>query len=337
MGIDKDNVRFVIHFSPSSTLENYYQEIGRAGRNGQEAIVLLLWNEQELTNIDNIFKNQIPNKTEYEKILMYLYSIFQIADSDLPERTFQLDINRIKNLTKLSTAKIKNILTFLNNQELVYYKNSISSSTLQSFINSEDLEQLAPSDAYFMELLFRNLPGLAIQKVHFSDLAFCKKNGFDILSFKERLKQLQKAGHLEYLDGSQHSIKFLKPRNDRHLSGEYWTLFNHIQKNKLKKWEENKFFIKDTDFCKMKLILSYFGERDAENCGKCSICRKKTNTKRTLSTEIFEQLAKRPMALAEVAANLNFHSKESISDTLIFLLDIGKVKMLNYKTYMLNQ
>ena len=84
-----------------------------------------------------------------------------------------------------------------------------------------------------MELLFRSLPGLAIQKVHFSDLAFCKKNGFDILSFKERLKQLQKAGHLEYLDGSQHSIKFLKPRYDRNLSGEYWTLFNNIQKNKL--------------------------------------------------------------------------------------------------------
>lgn len=337
MGIDKDNVRFVIHFSPSSTLENYYQEIGRAGRNGQEAIVLLLWNEQELTNIDHIFKNQIPNKTEYQKILMYLYSIFQIGDSDLPERTFQLDINRIKNLTQLSAAKIKNILTFLNNQELVYYKNSFSSSTLQSFINSEDLEQLPPSDAYFMELLFRNLPGLAIQKVHFSDLAFCKKNGFNIMNFKERLKQLQKAGYLEYLDGSQHSIKFLKPRNDRHLSGEYWTLFNHIQKNKLKKWEENKFFIKDTDFCKMKLILSYFGERDADNCGKCSVCRKKTNTKRTLSAEIFEQLAKRPMTLDEVAANLSFHSKESIADTLIFLLDIGKVKMLNYKTYMLNQ
>jgi ATP-dependent DNA helicase RecQ len=148
---------------------------------------------------------------------------------------------------------------------------------------------------------------------------------------------MQKAGYLDYLDGGQHAVKFLKPRNDRHLFGEYWTLFNNIQKNKLRKWEENKFFVRDTDFCKMKLILNYFGEKDAENCGKCSVCRKRKSSRRNVSSEIILQLGKKPMTLDEMSATLNFYPKENISETLIFLLDIGKVKMLNYKTYMLNQ
>ncbi|WP_374443843.1 ATP-dependent DNA helicase RecQ [Epilithonimonas sp.] len=337
MGIDKDNVKFVIHLSPSSTLENYYQEIGRAGRAGEEAIAILLWNDQELTHIDETFRNQIPGKSEYQKILTYLYSMFQIGENDLPEKTFSLEIQRLNNLTQLSKAKIRNILSFLHNQELIYYKNSVSASTIQSFVKPQDLEQLSPSDAYFMELLFRNLPGLAIQKVYFSDAAFCNKNHFDIQSFKVKLKQMQKAGYLDYLDGGQHAVKFLKPRNDRHLFGEYWTLFNNIQKNKLRKWEENKFFVRDTDFCKMKLILNYFGEKDAENCGKCSVCRKRKSSRRNVSSEIIFQLGKKPMTLDEMSATLNFYPKENISETLIFLLDIGKVKMLNYKTYMLNQ
>lgn len=337
MGIDKDDVKFVIHLSPSSTIENYYQEIGRAGRNGEEALALTLWNEQEITNIDNTFQNQIPNKAEYEKIIIFLYSVFQIADQDLPERAFQLDVLRLKNLTKLSVAKIKNVLNFLNNQELIFYKSNVSTSSVISFVRSDELDQLAAADAYFMEMLFRNLPGLSIQKVHFSEAAFCKKNGVDFQKFKEKLLQMQKAGYLEYLDGSQNSIKFLKPRNDRHLFGEYWSLFYQIQKNKLRKWEENKFYIRDTDFCKMKLILNYFGEKDAENCGKCSVCRKRNNSKRTLSSDITLQLSARPMSLDEMSANLHFYSKENIRETLIFLLDIGKVKMLNYKTYMLNQ
>lgn len=94
MGIDKDNVRFVIHLSPSSTIENYYQEIGRAGRNGEEALALLLWNEQELTNIDNTFKNQIPNKTEYEKILTYLYSIFKLEIAIGRKKPFCLTLTK---------------------------------------------------------------------------------------------------------------------------------------------------------------------------------------------------------------------------------------------------
>ena len=135
MGIDKDNVRFVIHYSPAPSIENFYQEIGRAGRDGQESFAFLLWSTQELSNFDDILKNQIPNKAEFLKILTYLYSIFQVAEFEMPEKIFELNINGIQNFTKLSLAKIKNVLNFLHNQEIVYFNDHKSLSSLQLMKN----------------------------------------------------------------------------------------------------------------------------------------------------------------------------------------------------------
>jgi ATP-dependent DNA helicase RecQ len=110
MGIDKENVRFVIHFSPPASLENYYQEIGRAGRDGEKSYAFLLWNEQELKNLDDVFQNQTPNKTEFLKTISYLYSKFMIAENELPEQIFEVNISKIQEFTKISKAKIINIL-----------------------------------------------------------------------------------------------------------------------------------------------------------------------------------------------------------------------------------
>ena len=74
MGIDKDNVSFVIHFSPSASIENYYQEIGRAGRDGHQSFAFMFWNQQELNNFDQILANQIPTKKEFTAIVSYIYS-----------------------------------------------------------------------------------------------------------------------------------------------------------------------------------------------------------------------------------------------------------------------
>lgn len=337
MGIDKDNVRFVIHYSPSPSIENYYQEIGRSGRDGKDSFAFMLWNKQELSNFDQILKNQIPNKAEFLKIITYLYSIFQVAEFELPEKVFQLNINGIQSFTKLSTAKIKNVLNFLHNQEIIYFNDNKSLSSLQLLMQADEIDQLARKDAYFIELMLRTISGITTHKVMFSEQQASNKIGVSILLIKERLKELQEKGYVEYVDGALTSIKFLKPRDERVNNSIYWKLFEHIQKNKIQKWEEMKFFIEDNQYCKMKLILAYFGEKNSKNCGQCSVCEKNKQSifGKNISVQITNLLANKPSTIEELSIQLNYHSKENILENLIFLLDSGKVKMLNFRTYAL--
>ncbi|WBV54391.1 RecQ family ATP-dependent DNA helicase [Chryseobacterium gambrini] len=337
MGIDKDNVRFVLHYSPAPSIENYYQEIGRSGRDGKESFAFLLWNKQELLNFDQILKNQIPNKAEFLKIVTYLYSIFQVAEFELPEKVFQLNINGIYNFTKLSNAKIRNVLNFLHNQEIIYFNEHKSLSSLQLLMEAHEIDQLPRKDAYFLELMLRTISGITTHKVMFSEHQVSGKIGSSVELIKERLKELQQKGYVEYIDGALSSIKFLKPRDERLNGSIYWKLFEHIQKNKIQKWEEMKFYIEDDKYCKMKLILNYFGEKNAKNCGQCSVCERNKQSifGKNISQQILNLLSKRPATIEELSIQLSYHSKENILENLIFLLDTGKVKMLNFRTYAL--
>lgn len=102
--------------------------------------------------------------------------------------------------------------------------------------------------------------------------------------------------------------------------------------------EEMKYFIQDKDFCKMRMILTYFGEKSSDNCGKCSFCLSQNPVKeKTLSDEVLEILAKNPATFDELSVKIFWHEKEKIYETLITLLNLEKIKMLNYKTYMINE
>ncbi|MEE3724031.1 ATP-dependent DNA helicase RecQ [Riemerella anatipestifer] len=336
MGINKDDVRYVIHLSPPSSVENYYQEIGRGGRDGEPALAYLLWNKYELSNSDETLKQQIPNKESFKKAISYLYSLFQIADFELPEQTFQFNIRQWQRVTKIPLASLKNILSFLHNQEIIYCNNLKSKSSIELNIEVEGFESLAPQDAYFIEVLLRHLSGFSHHKVSFREEHLAHKINTNPTELKKRLLELANKGYINYIDGALASIKFLIPRDNASFGGKWWHLFLEIQKNKVQKWEEMKFFIQSEKYCKMKMILSYFGEKKAQNCGQCSVCLSRKTSLSSAHNPILKVLAVEPCTLEDLSAQIPHLSREKLLEQVILLLDTDKIKMLNYKTYTIN-
>ena len=337
MGIDKEDVGFVIHLSPSGSPESYYQEIGRAGRNGAASFAMLLWSEFELTKFSDIISNQIPDKQEFKKITAALYSICSVGENDLFDNLFELKMDRLRNITGIGLSKIKSVLNFLHNQEVIYVKPSNSRSAIQLKIAVEEMELLPKKDAYFIELLLRNISGIAHQRNTFAENAVCQKLNFDAFQFKDRLREMHKKNYLEYQDGAQAAVRFLTPRNSREIEGRLWSQFLLIQKNKLQKWEEMKYYLRDADHCRMKMLLLYFGEKDARSCGHCDTClsKKKPLLGSSVSEEILSALQKSPGSLDYISGQLFHIKREELLENLILLLDSGKIKMLNFRTYAL--
>ena len=124
---------------------------------------------------------------------------------------------------------------------------------------------------------------------------------------------------MEYINGALTSLTFLKPRDERLNSSVYWKLFEHSQKNKIQKWEEMTFYIEDDKYGKMKLILNYFGEKNAKNCGQCSVCERNKQSifGKNISHQILNLLSKRPSTIEELSIQLSYHSKENILERCV--------------------
>lgn len=337
MGIDKENVQFVIHLSPSQSIENYYQEIGRAGRNGAEAHTFLLWNTAELKSIDGIIHAQTPSKQEFSTIVRAVYSLCQVADHEHTSVTFQLPIERIEKVTKIHRKKIISVLNFLHNQEIIYHNTRKRPSSIELKISTEQIGLMGANTEYFLELLLRNIPGIAQYKAYFNEEKLLEKLQINTINFQEKIRELRRLEILEYMDGQKSSIQFLTPRQDYKVEKEYWKLFYQIQKNNIQKWEEMKFFIQNQSHCKMKLILSYFGEKsNFEKCNQCSVCHQyQWNNAQPLSTKIIELLALHPMGIDELAIRLIHFDKETILETVIELREAGIITMHDFRTYRL--
>ena len=323
MGIDKANVKTVIHIQLPENIENYYQEAGRAGRNEEKAYAVLLTSPSDKSNAESQFIAVLPDKKFLNTMYVKLCNYFQIAYGEEIEEQFSFNLNQFCGKYEFPILKTYNAMQFLDRQGIITLSQEFSEKvTVQFIIPSKEVLRymsLNTKDEPILLALLRSYPGIHEVPAAINMGLIAKKSETDETAVNALLHQLMEKGIVKYHAKSNDTqLIFNVIREDeRTINGvsKYLEIQNNLKKEQLKSVLE---FVKDTENCKSKLILNYFGEKSEENCGICSYCigQKEPEVEtEDLREIIFSLLKVAPLNSREI----QIHTKKS-TDAIIFAL-----------------
>ena len=277
MGIDKSNVRFVLHFDLPDTLENYYQECGRGGRDGKKAFAVTLLARKDMVRFREKLAQAFPEKSDINRVYTAIGNQLQLAIGSGKDERFPLDIETIANQYDLSERLIVQCIKFLEREEYVALDESRDrNSYLQVLCSNEELYNLKVQNIKLEPLingLLRSYGRLFDEEVKISEWTLCQRikwskdrviKGLDYMHQRELVKYT-KATHLS-------TITYTKERLDSKnisISDEHYKLRKHVV---IEKAEAMLNYAEFEGKCRSRMILEYFGEVDAADCGICDIC-----------------------------------------------------------------
>lgn len=343
MGIDKANVKTVIHVQLPENIENYYQEAGRAGRNGDKAFAVLLSSPSDQSMAESQFINVLPDKKFLTSVYIKLCNYFQIAYGEGLNFEFTFNLNNFCQQYNFPIQKTFNALQFLDRQGVLSLSHEFSEKiTLQFIIPSKEVIRyisLNPADEEIILAILRTYPGIYENKVVFSIPLIAKKSHADATMVR---KLIDKLHHLSIVDfhsnNNDSSIVFNEVREDERT-------INRVSKyleaqNDLKKKQLNSMlaYVGEKNKCRSKMILEYFGERTETNCGICSFCIgskiQTTEEKHSLSQKIVELLKTKDRNSREIQ-NLLSGSERDVIFALQELLENESVDIKPNNEYTL--
>jgi ATP-dependent DNA helicase RecQ len=313
MGIDKPNVRVVVHMDLPYSLENYIQEAGRGGRDGNKAFSVVLQNENDISIFKKNTIEKIPNIEEIKEVHKRLYNYFHIAKGEKIETSFDFNLQEFCERYRFKSRKTTTILHILKNQGIIDINHKFDTkSTVQIRVSSTQLMNFQSKNQLTMqliELLLRSYGSIFYQKAKISEFILAKKLKTTSAKIKKVLTKLDQKEIVEYKEvNSNHELFFLLPREDDKTINRFSKSIATYLKQQRTKAQYLIDFIRNDEVCRSQQILSYFGESFGEPCGMCDVCIRNKRQKRNVNlTEDLIALFQPdvPLSKSEIVAQID--------------------------------
>ena len=277
MGIDKPDVRLVIHYNMPDSIEAYFQEAGRAGRDGKNSYAVMLYNHQDLRTLQRRVGENYPDldyvRQTYENVAYFL----QVGEGEAKGRTFYFPLETFCRTFKQFPVQTESALQLLTNAGyLEYHEEQEFKSALHFILRKEELYRIYTADEQtdlLIQTILRTYPGVFAGFVYIEETHLSHLTGMTADQVYQRLKDLHHQRVIDFIPHRQTpTVGYPIARVDTSLVGLPDMVYADRKADFQQRIDQLAHYVTSTDTCRSRMLLEYFGEHNDHDCGQCDVC-----------------------------------------------------------------